>query len=86
MLDYVGYIANVFIISAALTITLSPKLSLKPHLFVSFLIGHILWSIIAGARADLPLLILNVGFVLLDLVGIAMRTFLKNRTLFRTKP
>lgn len=82
MWEYVGYVANVFIISAAVTITLAPKLSLKPHLFFSFLIGHILWATIAGVRGDTPLLTLNICFVLLDCVGIAMRTFLKNRTLF----
>lgn len=85
MLDYVGYVANVFIVAAAVSITLAPKLSLKPHLFFSFLIGHLMWSVIAGLRADWPLLILNVSFVILDCVGIAMRTFFKNKTLSRSK-
>ena len=88
MWDYVGYVANVFIFASASSVTLNPKLSLKPHLFFGFLIGHILWLAVAISRLDWPLIMLNVFFVILDIFGIVMRTFFKNKNiidLFRSK-
>lgn len=84
MLDYIGYAGNAFIIVSACSITIAPKLSLKPHLFFLFLVGHLLWLYVAMSRGDVPLSMLNTFFVGLDIVGILMRTVFKNKTLSRS--
>lgn len=74
-MDWLGYIANAFIFSGAVSITVAPRWSQRPPIFVLFLIGHILWLMVAILRPDGPLILLNSFFVMVDIVAILIRCF-----------
>jgi len=72
-MDWLAYIANAFIFVAAVCITMAPRYSLRPHLFVLFLVGHLLWLVVACYRPDIPLILLNFFFCTLDSFAIWVR-------------
>lgn len=74
-MDWLGYIANCFIFSGAISITVAPRWSQRPPIFVLFLIGHILWLSLSLFRGDGPLIWLNSFFVLVDIFAILVRVY-----------
>lgn len=74
-MDWLGYIANAFIFVGAVSITVAPRWSQRPPIFVLFLIGHILWLMVAILRPDGPLIWLNAFFVMVDAFAILVRRY-----------
>lgn len=74
-MDWLGYIANCFIFAGAVSITVAPRWSQRPPIFVLFLIGHILWLGLSLYREDGPLIWLNSFFVVVDIFAILIRWF-----------
>lgn len=78
--EWIELLANLFIFAGALTITVSPRLSLKPQLFYFFLAGHICWTI-AGLTCYDPwqwrIVMLNGIFVFVDIYAIYIRIKMK---------
>ena len=72
-MDWLGYLANFFIFAGAVSITVAPRWSQRPSLFFLFLIGHLLWLLVAILRPDGPLIWLNAFFVLVDVFAILIR-------------
>ena len=78
--EWIELSANLFIFSGAFTISVSPSLSLKPWIYVFFLLGHILWTT-AGILCYDPwhwrLVMLNGTFIFVDIYAIYKRYMLR---------
>ena len=77
--EIVELLGNIFIIVGAVSITFFPVWSLKPTLFFSFLIGHVIWLIAGFAFYDpmqWRIIMLNGGFIIIDSIAIWKRVLL----------
>ena len=67
------WIATAFVCVSAAVITIWPLTALDPHVFVGFLIGHVIWSFFTAIMKEWSLLALNLFFVGLDAFGVIIR-------------
>lgn len=78
--EAVELLGNLFIIAGALSITFAPRWSLKPDLFILFLLGHITW-LAAGFIFYDPMqwriIMLNGTFILVDTIAIWKRVVMQ---------
>lgn len=72
-LKLLSWVATFFMIVPAYTITLFPPTAMGIPVFLSFLTGHILLSWYTLLRREWALCILNVNFVVVDIIGIYIR-------------
>ncbi len=80
--EWVELAANLFIYAGAILVTFAPRWSLSPHLFVFFLVGHIMWTVAGFVFYDpfhWRIVMLNLGFVFLDMIAIYKRVGLKEK-------
>ncbi len=74
--EWIELLANLFIFAGAITISFSPKLSLKPQIYLFFLLGHIFWTL-AGIFYYDPwhwrIVMLNATFIVVDIYAIYKR-------------
>lgn len=66
-------LANTLLIGGSVAVSALPKVALTHHVFLMFLIGHAIWTVVAVKQQDGYLITLNVGMLLLDLYAIAIR-------------
>lgn len=74
--EIVELVGNALIMVGGISVTIAPRLSLKPHLFYFFLAGHIVWLFSAFYYYDpiqWRLMMLNGVFVVTDIVAIVRR-------------
>ena len=78
--EVIELVGNLFIMAGALSITFAPKWSLKPDLFVLFLVGHMIW-LASGIFFYEPLqwriVMLNGGFIIVDTIAIWKRVLMQ---------
>lgn len=63
---------NAFIYASAIAMSLSTELRNFPIIYYSFMVGHLIWGTVGVALKDKPLIMLNYGFVPLDINAIAI--------------
>lgn len=70
--ERVKWAGNAFIYASAIAMSLSTELRMAPILYVSFMVGHILWGFVGFVLPvkDKPLIVLNWGFIPLDINAI----------------
>jgi hypothetical protein len=66
-------LANTLLIGGSVAISAIPAIALTHHVFLMFLLGHIIWTGVAVKQQDGHLITLNVGMLLLDIYAIAIR-------------
>ena len=58
--------------AAALAVSIGMRMSVVPY--IGFLFGHILWGLMGYVMKDKPLIVLNWGFIPLDINAISIST------------
>lgn len=58
---------------SAVLVSVSVTLAANPWAFIGFLLGHLLWAVVAIRTRDLPLIVLNTGFIFVDVYAIGIR-------------
>ena len=71
--SWIKWMGSFFVTLSGLAVTLSPEVALQPHVFFTFLVGHITWSVLAFRMKEWALLYLNVFFCIIDIIGITIR-------------
>lgn len=64
---------NLFVGGAVIIFSIAPEIGFEPSLLAMFLVGHIIWSVMALAIKEYELLALNVFFCLMDTYGFFIR-------------
>ena len=72
--EILKWTGTLFLGISALLVSFNMKWAEQWWAFVGFLIGHIIWTYSAIQMQDMPLIALNVGFMLVDLYAIYLRT------------
>lgn len=65
--------ANLFMAISAVAVSFSVDWAISPIAFLGFLIGHVLWATSGWAMRDKALIMLNVGFIPLDIYAMYIR-------------
>lgn len=67
------WLANAFMAISALTVSFSIEWAGYSVAFLGFLMGHILWALSAVSMKENALIMLNVGFIPIDLYAMYIR-------------
>lgn len=73
LLEWVKWFATFCVCASAILVSFSIELSLQPHVFLGFLIAHILWTGAGIIMKDKPIIVLNAIFILIDTYAIIIR-------------
>ena len=72
-LKILSWISSSLILAPVVVITLFPGSGASVWMFFAFLIGHVLLSAYTFLKKETALLFMNLGLIILDLVGIYIR-------------
>ena len=72
--ESIKWTGNLLIMSGAAALALSLDLRMSVVPYIGFMIGHILWGLMGFVMKDRPLMVLNWGFIPLDINAISIST------------
>ena len=73
LFNSIKWFGNFWFYLGALLVSISTELALYPLVFVTFLLGHILWMFAGATMKDNPLFFQNLLFIPIDIWAITIR-------------